>query len=305
MNNKCAPGVKYEEGSCITYKDLKNIATNFNNQNPESKIDSNKPKNELVNDLSNEFKNKYKCNDQLCWLNQSFVKRMNNDNLNKFTFKPIGPNKKYEWLSTTHINNVIDQYENKHKNFSFLGAVPYDFQELRELRMGKELDFDDLRDGKLNEDYKGTNRIDKFGMVINLDPHYKGGSHWVSLYTDFEKNKIYFFDSVGKKPRNKIKRFINKLTKYMYKKKYNKTLNINNLLENIKNNNLSNEEVQNINSFDIRYNDVQHQFEDSECGVYSINFIIRLVEGETFDQIKNNILDDSFMNGCRKYYFRN
>ena len=28
--------------------------------------------------------------------------------------------------------------------------------------------------------------------------------------------------------------------------------------------------------FDIRYNTVQHQFNNSECGVYSINFVIRL-----------------------------
>lgn len=304
MDKKCAPGIKYEEGSCIKNKDLKQLASAFNFENPKNKIEINVDKKELVENLEDGFKKKYKCDSQICWLNQSFVKRMNNKDLLKFTFRPVGPKLKYDWLSTTHINDVVDQYEKKYKNFSFLGAVPYDFQELRELHMGKELDFDSLREGKLNEDYKGESRIDKFGMVINLDPHDKPGSHWVALYTDFEKNQIYFFDSVGKKPRKKIKKFINKLTKYMYKKKYNKSLNINKVLENVKSKKV-NDYIKNLNNFDIRHNKIQHQFQNSECGVYSINFIVRLVGGETFDEITQNITKDDFMNNCRQTYFRN
>ena len=56
---------------------------------------------------------------------------------------------------------------------------------------------------------------------------------------------------------------------------------------------------------DIKYNQIQHQFEDTECGVYSINFIVRLVGGETFTDITNNIKNDDFMNNCRKSYFKN
>ena len=151
--------------------------------------------------------------------------------------------------------------------------------------------------------YKNS-KIDQIGMVINLDPHDKPGSHWVSLYTNFDKNQIYFFDSVGKKPRKKIKKFINKLTKYMYKKKYNHSLNINKVLDDIKHHKKS-KYIKNLEKFDIRHNTIQHQFENSECGVYSINFIVRLVGGETFDMITNNILKDDFMNNCRKTYFNN
>ena len=32
----------------------------------------------------------------------------------------------------------------------------------------------------------------KIGMVINLDEHWKEGSHWVALYTDLKNNQIYF-----------------------------------------------------------------------------------------------------------------
>ena len=152
--------------------------------------------------------------------------------------------------------------------------------------------------------YKGNSKIDQFGMVINLDPHDKPGSHWVSLYVNFDKNQIYFFDSVGKKPRKKIKKFVNKITKYMYQKKYNKSLNINKVLNDLESKKNSNT-IKELNNFDIRHNRIQHQFENSECGVYSINFIVRLVGGETFDMVTNNILDDEFMNNCRNTYFRN
>ncbi len=303
MDKKCAPNVKYEDGSCISTDLLKKIATNFNNNSNSIKIDTSNDKKELVDNLENAFNKKYGCDSQLCWLNQNFVKRMNNVELQKFTFKPMGPNKKFDWLSTTNINDVIEQYERKYKNFLFLGAVPYDFQELRQLEMG-EMSFDDLVNGKMNEDYNKGEKIDKFGMVINLDPHDQPGSHWVSLYADLDKNQIYFFDSFGKKPRKKIKKFINKITKYMYNKKYGNKLPINSVINNLKNNNIT-EEIENLYNFDIRYNQIQHQFKNSECGVYSINFIIRLAGGETFDEITNNILKDDFMNNCRKTYFRN
>ena len=59
------------------------------------------------------------------------------------------------------------------------------------------------------------------------------------------------------------------------------------------------------NNYDVRYNKKQHQFKNSECGVYSMNFIIRLLNGETFDNIIGNITKDEAMNECRQVYFRN
>lgn len=302
MDTKCAPNKKFKDGSCIDLKSLKNIAENFSNvYNVE--FDYNNKK-ELVDDLSREFKKKFNCDDQLCWIKQKFIKKIGNEDLSKFTFRPEGPEGKLDWLSTTNINDVVEQYEKKYDDFLFLGAVPYDFQELRQLEMGKELNFDNLRNGHLNADYNKDKKVNKFGMVINLDPHYKGGSHWVALYSDLEKNQIYFFDSFGKKPKNKIKKFINKITKYMYNSKYNKKLNINNLLNDLKTKNES-EQLRNISNFDIKYNNIQHQEKNSECGVYSINFLIRLASGESFTDITENITRDDSMNDCRNTYFRN
>jgi len=81
-------------------------------------------------------------------------------------------------------------------------------------------------------------------------------------------NVIKIFKSLKDLPQDKLNSFINE-------KKYFKNL---------------------IDEFDIRYNNIQHQFDNSECGVYSINFIISLAEGKNFDDV---------MNQNRKIFFRN
>ena len=49
----------------------------------------------------------------------------------------------------------------------------------------------------------------------------------------------------------------------------------------------------------IEYNRNRHQYKNSECGVYSLNFILRLLNGDSFEKItKNKVLDDE-INDCR------
>lgn len=283
MDNKCAPGRNFNEGSCFTIEELIMIATSYNNTHKDT-IMIKRNKRYLLRQLNDKLNDKYNCDNQVCWLGTNVVKNLDNDMINFFTFRPNGPRGKYEWLSTSDINKVMKQYEVKYSNFRFFGAVPYDFQELPMLEV-HSIDFNDLLS-------KG---IKKIALVINLDEYGKPGSHWVALYIHLTENKIYFFDSFAKKPRKRIRKFITETMAFMY---------------NIKNN-TTNKPIEvalkhkKLNYFDIRYNKIQHQFEDSECGVYSMNFIIRLLNGESFDDITNNITKDAEMNGCRKVYFRN
>lgn len=283
IDTKCAPGRKYNDGSCFTVDELIKIAKSYNDTHRD-KINIVNNKKILLKELTTKLKNKYDCNNQVCWLNTDIVKKLDNDMIKNFTFRPRGPNTKYEWLSSSEIDKVLEQYMIKYKDFKSFGALPYDFQELPDLEINT-ITFEQLV----------KNGIDRIGMVINLDEHYKSGSHWVALYIQFSKRKIYFFDSVGKKPRLRIKKFITQVMTFMYNSKYNT--------------NLTTGEVARkhhlLKDFDIRYNKLQHQFENSECGVYSMNFIIRLLNGESFDTIVNNITKDTEMNSCRKVYFRN
>ena len=299
---KCAPSKKYVDGSCFTIESLKKIAENYNKKNKNNKIDINQDKEGIVKELDKKLADK--CSEQTCWLRLDVVKELENEEIDSNTFRPKGPSKKYDWLSTTNINDIIEQYQTIHDDFVFLGAVPVDFEELPVLGISN-LNLNEFRkDGKT-----------KIGMVINLDEHYKDGSHWVAFYTDLIKNQVYFFDSVGKPPVKRIRKFINRITKHLYMQKYNKKLPVNDIIEKLKiitkeptkKKHVLNEYIKNLlgGGFDIRYNNIQHQFNNSECGVYSVNFIIRLLEGESFDSIINNITKDDKMNANRKIYFRN
>lgn len=54
-------------------------------------------------------------------------------------------------------------------------------------------------------------------FVVNTEPHTSGGRHWVAIYVP-RKGNIEFFDSFGKKPRNKF--FTSFLKKHSDGKKY-------------------------------------------------------------------------------------
>lgn len=283
IDKKCAPQKKFIDGSCFSIESLKMIATEYNKLNTKHLININNNKKNMVKQITKAFSKS--CSSQICWLRTDIIKKIKDDDIHNNTFRPSGPSTGYDWLSTTNINNVMNQYENTYNDFVFLGALPNDFQELPMLGLSN-IDFDDfVSEGKT-----------KIGLVINLDTHDKSGSHWVALYTDLNKNQIYYFDSLGDKPGHRIKKFNNQILNYMYKKKYNKKLNINKLLKNIKNDSLD--------EFDIKYNNIQHQKKDSECGVYSMNCILRLLKGESFDSISKNITPDEKVNECRDVYFR-
>lgn len=298
-NDKCAPSKKFTDESCFTLESLKLIASKYNEQNSTNKINITDNKKHLVTELTNIFSKT--CDTQSCWLRLDVVKNMNNEDIQENTFRPVGPSKKYDWLSTTNINDVLSQYEELHKDFVFLGAVPNDFQQLPMLGLS-DINFDNfVNQGKT-----------KLGMVINLDTHNQSGSHWVALYTDLSKNQLYYFDSIGKKPGKRIKRFNNQIIKYLYNKEKNKSLEIGKiagLINNLNDKNKKNKYIKVLNkklkNFDIRYNNIQHQQENSECGVYSINFILRLAKGEKFDDVTKNITSDEEVNKCRKVYFNN
>lgn len=288
-DKKCAPGKKFKDGSCFTLKSLQKIANQYNKKY-DNKINITDNKEDLVKQLEKKIT---KCDTQSCWLRQNFIQELENDEINNNTLRPKGPTKKYEWLSTTNINQVVNQYQKANSKFIFMGAVPYDWDDLPILGL-RNLDFADLE----------KNGKEKIGIVFNLDKHNQPGSHWVALYTDLKAKQVYFFDSFAVPPGKRIKKFITKVVKYIYKRDNNKTLKVNSILNHLKKNKQK-YHSSNLKNIDLRYNTIQHQFGNSECGVYSINFIIRLAQGESFDNITTNITKDDEMNECRKEYFRN
>jgi hypothetical protein len=252
-DNKCAANVEYDKinGTCFSLESLIKISNSFNKHNISNKIiiDINDKdlKKKLIIQLRDRLKNK--CNDQICWLGLDFIKKLNDDTIDKYTFRPKLTNNRFDWLSNINIDEFLKQYELKHKNFKSFGAVSYDYD---------DYPFYELYNLVHDEKYLDKlikNGKNKLGIVYNLDKLGMGGSHWVSLYSDLKNKKIYFFDSVGNKPGARIKLTINKIKKWLG------------------------------NDCEIKINKTEHQKKNSECGIYSIYFIIKSLEDENIDKL--------------------
>lgn len=273
----CAPNKIFENGSCYTLQSLISISEAYNKDNSDNIIKLNKSyetlhphkyKKYLVKELKKRLDNK--CESQLCWSKQNFIKNLSEidkEEIEKYTFRPEGPEGKFEWLNTVNIDEVMEQYEKKNPEFEFLGAVPMDFDDLKVLGI-KDLDFDKLiKEGKT-----------KLGIVFNLDEHWKPGSHWVAMYTDLKKGQIYYFDSYGTRPEQRVRKFMNRINRFC-------------------------EIGLGIKDSDVDFNRIRHQFKNSECGVYSINFIVRMLKGKSFKEICESKIPDEKINKCRAKYF--
>lgn len=271
-DKRCAPGKKFEDGSCADLDVLIDIAEEHGQIKlyPEYEtLNPKKYKRYLVKQLNKSITS---CNTQRCWMDQSFTKALDKrtqDKLLTKTFRPTGPDGKFEWLNTVNIDEVMTQYEDAHPSFKFLGAVPIDFDDLPVLGI-KNLNFKTMVGGGKTE----------LGIVFNLDEHDQPGSHWVAMYSNLKKGQVYFFDSYGIVPEPRIRKLMRRVANFCQ-------------------NDLK------IKKIDARYNKERAQYGGSECGVYSMNFIIRLIKGNSFDEICSDKTPDKVINKCRNVYFNN
>lgn len=279
-DKRCAPAVSFDSVSCIKLSLLIELANAYNKDvsrddtiklyaNLET-LNPHKYKKYIVRELKRRVGNK--CTTQKCWTEQSFVNKLNKkarEELQKYTFRPEGPNGKFEWLNTFNIDDVMKQYELKYNDFKYLGTVPMDFDELPRLNLSKT---------DYAKYYK--NGTTKFGVIFNLDESWKSGSHWVAMYADMKSGDVLYFDSYGIAPEKRVRKLMRSITS----------------------------EIQKVNpSAQIRsdYNRIRHQYENSECGVYSVNFILRMLRGDGFDKICKDKVPDREINKCRTQYFIN
>jgi hypothetical protein len=270
---KCAPNPnKTLDFTCYTNDSLYKLKEIWNARHPDIKIDDSNPKNIWLK-LREYMKDT--CNNEMCWIKQTFIKQEIDKDILNYTFAPEAPeewNKNpQEWLSSLDILNVMKQYEKKYKCFEFMGPSPIDFDTHK---IYGDCVWEELCHFSLKEQiYKNKNKI---GIIFNLDPHYKPGSHWVALFINIKNSTIYYFDSYGLKPHSQIKKFINNIIKQ------GKLLNIN---------------------FRYDYNKTRHQYSNSECGMYSLHFIIENLNDMSINKLFDKKIDDKQMIKLRNIYF--
>jgi hypothetical protein len=267
---KCSPLLdKFRVSkSCYTPQILESIKRAYNkDHSPEERIRETNPT-DVWRALSERLDH---CQQEDCWLNQLSDNNLR-QKIDRYIFAPDQPyewkTNPNEWLSNYDILNVIEQYEQTYPRFKFIGPTPIDF----DTRLGDSQNpYDTVRHEQVG---KGANkkcvwnelcglslkdmrskRKTKIGIIFNLDKHDQGGSHWVSMFIDMSRKVLFYFDSAaGNMPPE-----IDVLMKRVQAQA--RELGIS------------------LKTYDNLDN--PHQSGNTECGVYSLFFIIMMLTGRT------------------------
>ena len=276
----CNPAMKkfkVTSESCYTPDIVDKIKTAYNKNHPENMIHV-KSHTQIIRELSERLK----CNKEDCWLNQ--LPESERKYVDEKIFAPDQPQswKKNptEWLSNHDIMDVLHQYEETYPEFKFIGPTSIDFDTV--LPNNGKCVWEDLCHFSLSKNIQ--NGIKKIGIIFNLDKHDESGSHWVSIFLDIPKRFLFYFDSAGNPTPPEITTLVNRIKKE-FDLLHNKKLQY---YENYPN---------------------QHQMKNTECGMYSLYFIITMLTSKK-SNIKSNInifkkgkITDEFVQKCRGKYF--
>jgi hypothetical protein len=285
----CSPVVKGKSpisGSCFPESVLRRLKDSYNKQYPHNTIHTNDPE-----EIWKELKGRMSvCTKEDCWLKviQSKEERKKFDH---YLFAPDQPNEWKEkpnaWLSNYDIMEVLKQYEEGHPEFKMIGPTPIDFDDSPKSMKGqcvwKELCTFDV------QHYMRIHKT-KLGVVFNLDKHNGPGTHWVSLFVDFENEYLFYMDSAGQRVPRRIHRLVKKIQKQAAKLTPSKKMKF------------------------YQNHPMEHQKGNTECGMYSLYFLITMLTGETeggqlntpdekIAFFKKERIPDSYIEQFRNVYF--
>jgi len=285
----CSPMVKGKavvQGSCFPPETLVLLKTSYNKFHPENKIHATD-----LTQIWHELKGRLQqCHSEDCWLNQ-----IDDPNVRKkidgLTFAPDQPaewkKNPDEWLSNFDIMDVLRQYEQTYHHFHVIGPTPIDF-DTRPKEMDGKCVWQELCDFHLDQYLKSGKK--KLGIVFNLDKHDRGGSHWVSMFIDLDDKYAFYMDSAGNEIPKEIDAFLKRVVQQGLAMHPPIRLHF---YENCP---------------------MEHQMGTTECGMYSLYFLITMLTGETEGKVFKNYLEkirffkdkripDKFMKRYRRIYF--
>ncbi len=182
---------------------------------------------------------------------------------------------RYEWLSSDDIDAIEKNYMEVFPDYFYVGTVPIDFDLQNETR---ECIVSALCSMKIEELYKKGKQ--RFGIVINTDPHDGPGQHWVCVFCDvrpeLEYPRMTYFDSYAMVPEPEIKKLMKR-----WKTQWDAT-------------------GVHKKGMKLTYNKTRHQYKDSECGMYCLYFHYACLMQLPMDQD----IPDDVINAFRNLLFR-
>ena len=214
---------------------------------------------------------------------EGITKKDINKNID-INFKGDGPRNIVNRLHNENIDGVLREWAAANKDFYNWGFNMIDFEKYRGT-LARYSIIDVLNgDAPLDLGKFGgvVKRPCKFAAcVLNTDNHHGKGKHWFAVACDCRKEpySVEFFNSSGNAPVAEVIDWMEK-TKALLMKKFP---------------NIHIEEYSNTGK--------RHQFKDTECGLYSLYFIRRRLDGHPFSDFLSNKYWDKIMTEFRKFCF--
>jgi Adenovirus endoprotease len=284
IQNHCSPAALVTSGSTCFSRELLVMMTRLYNRsrtNAKDQIPIASSKTDLWQNLHDRLHTR--CGSkETCWMDQPFAK--NARDKMETAFRPPKPKAWYsnqkEWLSTYDIVHVMKQYEDAHANFGFLGVFPIDFAS-KNARSGSCV-VQEMCSLDIRSTYK--KKQTRIGVVFNTDKHDQSGSHWISLFIGLSPRSknfgVFFYDSVAMKPPKELQVFMKKVEadlKDLHPAHADKVV--------------------------VRTNTIRKQWKNSECGVFSMLFIISMLK-YGFDETCARMGKDDEVNKFRDILYR-
>jgi len=193
--------------------------------------------------------------------------------------KPTAPNSwrgnPEEWLSSTEIDAIEKQYTKVFSEYFYVGTVPIDFD--KKSLVGTCV-VSSLCSMDIKSIYKKGYR--QIGIVFNTDKSSGPGEHWIALFCDIRPEldypRITYFDSYADKPEKEVQALMKR-----WAQSWNET-------------GVHSKPMQ------ITYNKTRHQYQHSECGMYSLYFHLCCLTGTS---MKSRI-PDQVIRGFRGLLFK-
>jgi len=279
-NLKCGPYTmkhgQVAKDTCLTPDLMLKVRDAYNKAHPEvnRKIESKDPQ-QIWRILKTRVQFCNNEGEEECWMSTIKDSALKRD-IQKYIYAPHAPKEwkknPNEWLTNFDILNVMHQYEYTYPTFKFFGPSPIDF----DARPDKsQCVTRDICNFNLEEQIKSGKK--QFGFVFNLDEHDEPGSHWVSMFVDVPHKFIYFFDSASLNIPKEVDVLVDRIVKQ------GAELGI---------------------EFQRMKNKVEHQFGNTECGVYSLFFIITMLTGNTRKKVGGKLKTVSMEDRLRLFTTR-
>ena len=257
--------------TCLPQETLLRLRDAWNERFPAHAIPASIRKKEILwAELRKRLRHQFQCASEYC-----AVKRLATPEEQSAAAGYFRPEKPTNWISnptewhdTMTISSVMEQYEDAFPHFEFIGPVPIDFDAKLPGEWGRCV-VDELC--ALDLKALGRRGDTAIGIIFNLDPHDKPGSHWVCAFIDLVAGAAYYYDSYGYEPPAEVRRLLRRCREQGCQTIY--------------------------------WNDVRHQRKNTECGTYCMYVIISLLKGVPFADICKNRIDDDTMNAFRDLLF--